>query len=90
MGSILDMYKLDVGSYPSSADGLAALVSKPSDADNWNGPYLKSSGTLLDPWNHAYIYRSPSNRSGLDYDLCSLGPKGQDASADSTDAICNH
>jgi len=90
MASILDMYKLDVGSYPSSADGLAALVSKPSDADNWNGPYLKSSGTLLDPWNHAYIYRSPSNRSGLDYDLCSLGPKGQDASADSSDMICNH
>jgi general secretion pathway protein G len=89
LGSILDMYKLDVGAYPSTADGLAALVTKPSDADNWNGPYLKSDGTLLDPWHHAYVYRNPSNRSSLDYDLCSLGPKGEDAGADSSDMICN-
>lgn len=89
IGTILDMYKLDVGDYPSTADGLAALVTKPADADNWNGPYLKSDGNLLDPWNHPYVYRNPSNRSGLDYDLCSLGPKG-DQSTDSSDMICNH
>lgn len=89
LGSILDMYKLDVGSYPATSDGLQALIEKPSDAMNWNGPYLKSDTGVLDPWNHTYIYRSPSNRSGHDYDLCSRGPN---ASADDTSAdgmICN-
>jgi general secretion pathway protein G len=90
LGSILDMYKLDVGSYPSTADGLSALVTQPSDASNWSGPYLKSGGTLLDPWNHGYVYRSPSNRSGQDYDLCSLGPNGQEGATDSSKMICNH
>lgn len=89
LGSILDMYKLDVGTYPSTADGLSALVTQPSDVSNWSGPYLKSDGNLLDPWNHPYVYRNPSNRAGLDYDLCSAGPNGQNGSADSRDMICN-
>ncbi|MCB8883209.1 type II secretion system major pseudopilin GspG [Acidisoma cellulosilytica] len=90
LSSILDMYKLDVGSYPSTADGLTALVTQPSDASNWSGPYLKGDGTLLDPWNHPYVYRNPSNRSALDYDLCSLGPNGQNGSENSGNMICNH
>jgi general secretion pathway protein G len=65
-------------------------MSKPVDADNWSGPYVKGDGNLLDPWNHPYVYRDPSNRSGLDYDLCSLGPNGQNAAADSSNMICNH
>lgn len=87
IGQILDLYKLDVGNYPGTDDGLQALVSKPSGAENWNGPYVKSNQTPLDPWNHAYIYRNPSNRDGHDYDLCSPGPGGRanDASAE----ICN-
>ena len=85
LGSILDMYKLDVGSYPPTSDGLQALVAKPSDASNWNGPYVKSETAALDPWNHPYIYRSPSQRSGHDYDVCSQGP-----TANATDGmICN-
>ena len=72
--SILDMYKLDVGNYPSTEDGLAALVTRPSDADNWNGPYVKNSSALDDPWHHPYTYRDPSQREGHDYDLCSQGP----------------
>ena len=88
LGSVLDMYKLDVGSYPTSEDGLHALVDKPEDADNWNGPYVKGADPA-DPWHHAYLYRMPSTRPDHDYDLCSRGP--QDTSGDdlSTGMICN-
>jgi general secretion pathway protein G len=85
LGAVLDMYKLDVGSYPTTSDGLHALVEKPSDADAWNGPYLKAANGLLDPWQHPYVYRSPSQRSGHEYDICSRGPDAQ--SGDSM--ICN-
>ncbi|MDQ2801282.1 MAG: type II secretion system major pseudopilin GspG [Pseudomonadota bacterium] len=86
VSSVLDLYKLDVGSYPTGSEGLAALVDKPSGVDNWNGPYLQGSKVPLDPWNHSYIYRNPSERTGLAYDLCSQGPNeggGQEA------MICN-
>ena len=86
LGQILDLYKLDVGSYPSTDDGLQALVAKPSDADNWNGPYVKGQ-VPVDAWNHPYLYRNPSNRDGHDYDLCSGGPNGN--AANSSSEICN-
>nr|WP_321986078.1 type II secretion system major pseudopilin GspG [uncultured Lichenicoccus sp.] len=86
IGSILDTYKLDVGNYPSTEDGMQALVTKPSEAENWNGPYVKGTSVPLDPWNHPYVYRAPSDRPGHDYDLCSPGPNNN-ASSDS--AICN-
>jgi general secretion pathway protein G len=85
IGSVLDMYKLDVGTYPNSEQGLRALVERPAGVDAWNGPYLKG-GTPVDPWNHPYAYRNPSTRDGRDYDLCSAGPPGTTVS---TDAICN-
>jgi general secretion pathway protein G len=83
IGSILDMYKLDVGTYPTSEQGLQGLVTQPGDAQGWNGPYVKGQ-VPLDPWNHPYHYTSPSTRPGHDYDLCSAGP-----SNGGTDAICN-
>ena len=86
MGSILDTYKLDVGNYPSTEDGIQALVTRPSDAEAWNGPYVKGNTVPLDPWNHPYSYRNPSSREGHDYDLCSNGPNNN-ASPDSQ--ICN-
>jgi general secretion pathway protein G len=86
ISSVLDLYKLDTGSYPTSEQGLAALVQKPGGIDNWNGPYLKGDALPTDPWNHAYVYRSPSERMGHDFDLCSLGASGN-ASQGST--ICN-
>ncbi len=86
IGSTLDLYKLDIGSYPTTEQGLDALVTKPTDVSNWNGPYLKGDKTPLDPWNHAYVYRSPSDRTGHDYDLCSNGPSGN---ANQNDMICN-
>jgi len=87
LGAVLDMYKLDVGTYPSTDDGLQALVQKPAAVNNWNGPYVQSSTVPVDPWSHAYVYRMPSQRPGHEYDLCSLGPNGQASASD--DMICN-
>ena len=86
LGAVLDLYKLDVGSYPSTEQGLAALSAQPTGVSNWNGPYIKGEATPLDAWSHPYSYRSPSQRSGHDYDLCSLGPNG---TAGSDGQICN-
>ena len=86
LDQILDLYKLDVGSYPSTEDGLQALITKPSDADDWSGPYVHGSGLPIDPWGHQFTYREPSDRDGHDYDLCSPGPTGTPGS--STE-ICN-
>ena len=85
LGSVLDLYKLDVGSYPSTEQGLQALTTKPADVVTWNGPYLKGDALPADPWNHPYVYRNPSNRAGHDYDLCSLGASGQGGGSE----ICN-
>lgn len=88
LASVLDLYKLDVGSYPSSEDGMAALNAKPASAAGWNGPYLKGDAQPLDPWNHPYLYRNPSNRRGREYDLCSRGQSGT-ASDEANGLICN-
>ncbi|MGE4481411.1 type II secretion system major pseudopilin GspG [Acidocella sp.] len=89
IGSVLDLYKLDVGSYPSTQDGLRALITKPDDADGWSGPYLKSASLPLDPWGHAYIYDEPSVRAGLDYDLCSRGGADKSGGPGDPGLICN-
>jgi general secretion pathway protein G len=87
---VLDIYKLDVGSYPTTDQGLQALVTKPTDAQGWAGPYLKNASAVpVDPWNHPYLYRSPSSRENHDFDLCSQGPSNQTASAGSSGQICN-
>lgn len=71
LGTALDSYRLDVGKYPSSAEGLEALVSPVSGAEDWSGPYLKKIEIPLDPWNQPYHYESPGKHG--DYDLYSLG-----------------
>ncbi|GAD11638.1 type ii secretory pathway (plasmid) [Gluconobacter frateurii NBRC 103465] len=85
IGTVLDIYKLDTGAYPSSEDGLDALVRPPAGEEGWNGPYLKDGKVPLDPWNHPYVYRSPSERESKEYDLCSHGPSG----TGETEMICN-
>jgi general secretion pathway protein G len=85
LASVLDLYKLDVGDYPSTEQGLEALIQQPEEVSDWHGPYLKGDHVPLDPWNHPYEYRNPSTRAGHDYDLCSAGPPGQGAD----NAICN-
>lgn len=70
LGAALDMYRLDVGKYPSS---LEALVTSP-DSGTWNGPYLKKKKIPKDPWGNEYQYTYPGNNG--DYDLISLGADG--------------
>lgn len=86
IGTVLDMYKLDVGHYPTTDEGLEALIAPPPGAENWNGPYLKGSSVPADPWKHPYVYRSPSSRAGQDYDLCSEGENNGNGTAQE---ICN-
>ncbi len=64
----LDLYRLDAGDYPETID---ELVTRPANAEEWNGPYLKNAGGLIDPWGSPYQYRTPG-RAG-DFDLYSLG-----------------
>jgi len=77
LATVLDMYKLDVGSYPTTDQGLQALITQPQGVDHWSGPYLKGDKLPEDPWNRPYVYRSPSSRSGHEFDLYSLGASGQ-------------
>ena len=69
-GTALDAFRLDVGKYPTTEDGLKALREKPSGAEGWQGPYLPKE-IPLDPWNNAYIYKCPGEHG--EYDLISLG-----------------
>jgi general secretion pathway protein G len=72
----LQQYRLDVGRYPNTQQGLVALVTKPADAgEPWRGPYLMKA-VPADPWGHAYIYRLPG-ANGHEFDLMSLGLDGQ-------------
>lgn len=70
----LDQYRLDVGHYPSSEQGLAALFARPNDEPKWDGPYLKKD-VPLDPWGKAYVYKQPGEHGDLD--LYSYGKDGQ-------------
>lgn len=72
----LDLYYLDVGRYPMTAEGLNALVQRTAGAPSWNGPYLKGGTLPLDPWGKPYIYRSPSEHGP--YEILSLGSDGQE------------
>ena len=71
LGTALDSFRLDVGRYPTTAEGLEALMSQASGAEGWNGPYLKKSEVPVDPWNNPYHYASPGEHG--DYDLSSFG-----------------
>jgi general secretion pathway protein G len=74
LGKALDQYRLDVGSYPTTEQGLAALNVRPQNQERWAGPYLKKA-VPPDPWGAAYIYKSPGEHG--DYDLVSYGVDGQ-------------
>ena len=89
LGGVLDIYKLDVGSYPSSDQGLQSLITRPSGISRWNGPYLKGEGLPEDPWGRPFVYHYPSERPGHEYDLYSLGPTGQPGATGSDAAIFN-
>ena len=73
--SALDLFDLDTGRYPTSAEGLKALVQSPGTIPSWNGPYLKGGVVPNDPWGKAYAYRSPGEHGA--YDILSYGSDGQ-------------
>jgi general secretion pathway protein G len=70
----LDTYRLDIGRYPSTEQGLAALVDKPQNEPKWQGPYL-AKAVPMDPWGRPYQYKSPGEKA--EYDLLSFGRDGQ-------------
>ncbi len=74
LSKALDLYRLEIGHYPSSEQGLLALTAAPTDETRWAGPYLQKS-VPQDPWGRNYIYRSPGENG--EYDLLSMGKDGQ-------------
>lgn len=71
LSAAMDLFRLDVGRYPSGDEGLQALVEEPSDVRGWNGPYLRKNKLPKDPWNYEYHFRSPGQHGK--FDLYSLG-----------------
>lgn len=71
ISSALDLYRLEVGSYPSEDEGLEALLVEPAGVRGWNGPYLRKKEALMDPWGRPFNYRSPGEHG--EYDLYTLG-----------------
>ena len=80
----LDLFLLNVGRYPTTDEGLAALVEEPTGVNNWNGPYLKKKTVPKDPWGNDFIYLSPGLQG--DFDIISYGadgvPGGEDENKD--------
>lgn len=79
-----DLFKLDVGRFPSAQEGLDALMTRPSSASGWNGPYLRGNALPRDPWGNPYHYAAPGRHG--DIDIYSYGsdnaPGGSDEAAD--------
>ncbi len=73
--SAVELYYLDVGEYPSQDVGLKALSEAPTQATGWNGPYLKKSSGILDPWGKPYIYKRPGKQGA--FEILTLGRDGQ-------------
>jgi general secretion pathway protein G len=76
IGQTLDLFKLEVGRYPSQQEGLQALVTQPAGVNNWNGPYWKKPTIPKDPWGNDYLYVFPGAHGS--YDLISYGADGRE------------
>lgn len=80
IATAMKLYELDNGSFPTTEEGLAALMAKPASAANWNGPYVEKKP--IDPWGREYKYKSPGEHRPADYDLYSLGKDGTESADD--------
>jgi general secretion pathway protein G len=78
----LGMLEMDCGSYPSTEQGLQALVAQPPNCTNWKGPYIESGKIKDDPWGHKYIYKCPGEKLPHSFDLYSAGPDGVEGTED--------
>jgi general secretion pathway protein G len=83
--SALEIFELDLGRYPSTTEGLDAMVIKPAGLDKWKQPYLKRQDIPLDPWGNEYEYRYPGQKNEYGYDLYSGGPDGREGGDDDID-----
>ena len=86
IGTALDSYRLDVGSYPTTEQGLDALRNQPQGVDMWDGPYLPKD-VPLDPWGNPYEYKSPGDHN--EYDLVSYGADGKVGGEDENQDVNN-
>jgi general secretion pathway protein G len=77
LNASLDLFYLDTGRYPTTAEGLSALTDRPTDVTVWNGPYLKGGRVPLDPWGNHYQYRSPVDHMPP-YEILSFGSDGRE------------
>lgn len=87
LSTALDLYRMDAGRYPTTEQGLSALITAPAASPQpaqWNGPYLKKKKIPKDPWGHDYVYVSPGTHNPESYDLSSLGPDGVESNDDIT------
>lgn len=86
LGQTLDLFFLENGRYPTTAEGLQALVTRPGDLPSWNGPYLRKASVPLDPWGQPYQYRAPGEHGA--FDLATLGADQQPGgSGDARDIV---
>lgn len=83
--SALDLFYLDIGRYPTTSEGLGALVKRPASVDSWSGPYLKQNAVPADPWGRPYEYRVPGRATP--YAITTLGADGQKGVAGAASAI---
>jgi general secretion pathway protein G len=83
----LDLFYVEVGRYPTTEEGLEALVDEPAGVENWNGPYLKKNELPKDPWGQSYHYRNPGEHN--DFDLYSLGRDNVDGGDDEDMDVVN-
>ncbi len=79
LNAALDLYQFEAGRYPTTAEGLAALLKRPANGQG-HGPYLDR--VYIDPWEHPFIYACPGKKNPTGYDLSSAGPDGQAGTAD--------
>ena len=87
LSTALELYQLDNHHFPSTAQGLKALIESPGgtpDPSNWNGPYLKKRNVPKDPWGKEYVYVAPGVHNPKEYDLSSWGPDGVESPDDIT------
>ena len=79
----LNAFEIDNGRYPTTDEGLSALVTAPSNLQNWHGPYIEH-GVPADPWGNAFVYRFPGTHNTSGFDLFSMGSDGREGNDDIT------
>jgi len=82
ISTALDLFEADTGGYPTTEQGLQALIERPGGVVNWRGPYFKKAALPKDPWGRLYMYAFPGEHNPASYDLWSVGKDGADGSGD--------